>query len=197
MTISFETFVTQINKLSKRYPIISLTEAVNQIKSGNFHSDIQAVLTFDDGYLDNYEIVFPYLKKRNISAVFFLSTNIIEKEHFITWEQAREMSQEGMEIGSHGITHQSLTQMSYAQACEEIKKSKFVVENKIGSACHHFSFPYGSKRDFNGSLIQEVKRGGYQTCLLNIHGYNHLKPDSFCFRRIIMDEYMPLDYLLG
>ena len=56
---------------------------------------------------------------------------------------------------------------------------------------------YGSKRDFNGSLIQEVKRGGYQTCLLNIHGYNHLKPDSFCFRRIIMDEYMPLDYLLG
>src|SRR3989338_11230454 len=196
MTISFETFVSQITAVSKKYPIISLNEAVNQIKAGNFHRDIQVVLTFDDGYLDSYEIVFPYLKKRNIPAIFFLSTHTIEKEHFITWEQAREMSQNGMEIGSHGISHVSLSSLSPVAAVEEIWQSKKIIEENIDAACNHFAFPFGSKKDFNEELIQEVKGGGYQTCLLNIHGYNHLKLNSFCFKRIIMDEYTPINYLL-
>lgn len=204
MIISFKKFVAQVSELSKKYPIISLNEAVKQINEKVSHQDIQIILTFDDGYRDSYEIVFPYLCKKNIPATLFLSTDYIEKgngclskDNFITWEQAREMNQKGMEMGSHGLSHHSLTQMAYARAVAEIRESKALIEQNLGRQCHHFAFPFGSKNDFSNLLIEEVKKAGYQTCLLNIHGYNRLNSDSFCFRRIIMNEDVPIKYLLG
>jgi len=75
-------------------------------------------LTFDDGTVDQYVIAFPELEKRDLKATFFLITkyrrrgywcDFQEKRTLFSWDQARELSLSGHEIGSHGKTHKDLT----------------------------------------------------------------------------------------
>ena len=115
----------------------------------------------------------------------------------MTWEQVRTMWQNGMEIGSHSLSHRSLARIPLEEAITEITKSKQVIEGNAKVSCGHFAFPFGSKTDYNPVLVEHVKRAGFETCLLNIHGYNHLREDTFCFKRIIMTESTSLAYLLG
>lgn len=273
-TVSMRTFQWQICALAKRFPIISLSEAVNQCVSGSVKAKIQLVLTFDDGYYDNYEIIFPFLQKNGLPAAFFLIadyinsggplwdlqiTNILQgdsslksieignriiqqgtieprisfilrvmdkmkpinfsgrqeiisslrdksktgaefnytMDRCMTWEEAREISRAGMEIGSHSLSHRSLTMIPLSEAKEEIKKSKEIIEHNIKNPCRHFSFPFGGRQDYNQLLVDYVKGAGYESCLLNVHGYNHLKEESFCFKRIIMEETTNIAYLFG
>lgn len=267
--VSLKKFTEQIDTLSERFPIISLKSAIDQSISGRAQNKIQVVLTFDDGYVENYEIVFPLLKKKGLNASFFIATDyigssspmwewqianllngdrkissleidgqviskrpaesessfiyriigimkslntstismIIERlkkesknatlEVCMSWEQVQEMSRQGMEIGSHGTSHRSLAKIPLSEALSEIKSSKEIIESRLKNNCIHFSFPFGSRKDYNQTLIENVKKAGFQTCLLNIHGYNHITKDSFCFKRIIMEESTDLRYLLG
>lgn len=269
-TVSPETFERQICTLAKKFPIISLTEVVKQCASGFAKSKTQVVLTFDDGYCDNYETVFPILQKKGLPATFFLITDYIngngplwdwqlinilnnntsirsieidnqiiqqgflksrlsfifrvldkmksisfakrheilsflktktnasfESNRCMAWQEVKKMSEAGMEIGSHSLSHRSLAMIPLLEAKEEIKKSKEIIEYNIKNPCYHFSFPYGSRQDYNQSLVNYVKDAGYQTCLLNVHGYNRIKKDSFCFKRIIMEEAINITHLLG
>jgi len=113
------------------------------------------------------------------------------------WEQVRTMCQNGMEIGSHSLSHRSLARIPLEEAITEITKSKQIIEDNTKANCDHFAFPFGSETDYSEVLVERVERAGFETCLLNIHGYNHLREDTFCLRRIIMTESTNLAYLLG
>lgn len=204
INIGLKTFIKQIEELSGRYPIISLTDAIEQCRSRQPRAEIQIVLTFDDGYREQYESVFPYLKKKGLPAVIFLSANLINNgdsltigNGYISWEQANEMDKAGIEIGAHGLSHSSLAKIPFFKAKEEINKSKEVIEQKLKKPCYHFAFPYGARQDFNQALIDCVKESEFRSCMLNIHGYNHLDKDLFCFKRIIMEEMTDAKYILG
>lgn len=69
-------FEKQVDALASHYSIISMAEALQKIKEQSLFKN-HAVLTFDDGYCDNYEIVFPILKKKGIRALFSIVTNYI------------------------------------------------------------------------------------------------------------------------
>lgn len=273
-TVSLQAFKKQIFALAREFPVISLSEAVNQYASGSAKAKIQLVLTFDDGYSDNYELVFPFLRMNGFPAAFFLITeyvnsggplwdlqiiNILKsspslrsiqvgnrlirqgvieprpsfifrvldqmksitfsgrqdiirslgiksnnrnesdyaQDRCLTWEEARKMSDAGMEIGSHGLSHRSLAMIPFSEAREEIKESKEIIGRIIEKPCDHFSFPFGGKQDYNQALINYVREAGYKTCLLNIHGYNRIKKDGFCFKRIIMEEKTNVAHMLG
>ncbi|MFH0772368.1 MAG: polysaccharide deacetylase family protein [Candidatus Omnitrophota bacterium] len=275
--IPLKTFKRQIDELAKKFPIISLGEAVNQRESGPIKDKIQVVLTFDDGYRDNYEIVFPILRKKGLPAVFFVPTdyvgsnmpvwdweivvrlltdergtkNLIESKRFLLgdntggsrhlaafrileamksfdaasidkivsflrqgsearlstydfknegcmdWPEIKKMSEAGMEIGSHGLTHRPLARIPIEAAIDEIVNSKAAIEKKTDKPCVHFSFPFGSRKDYNQVLIDKVRQAGFRSCLINIHGYNYMTPEPFCLKRIIMEESTNLNRLLG
>lgn len=217
--VSLKVFERQIDRLASRFPVVSLSEAVSRQESGSAIPREQIVLTFDDGYWDNYEIVFPLLKKLGLPAVFFLATDYVEgkavfadprvinrktgrphdyiNDRFINWEEARHMSDAGMEIGSHGVTHRSLGRMPVDRAREEIVKSKEIIERSLNTQCRHFAFPFGSRQDYDQPLVDFVEKTGYRSCLLNVHGYNHPKTDKFCLRRIIMEESTNVAHILG
>ena len=115
----------------------------------------------------------------------------------LTLRNIREMSDAGIEFGSHGITHASIARLPIEEASREIRHSKQVISKQLGRECLHFSFPFGSALDYNDKLIAEVKSAGYETCLLNEHGYNHMEKDIFDFKRVIMDESMNINTILG
>jgi peptidoglycan/xylan/chitin deacetylase (PgdA/CDA1 family) len=74
--ITVKEFEKQLDALASSYSIISMAEALQKIKNQSLFKN-HAVLTFDDGYCDSYEIIFPILKKKGIRALFSVVTNYI------------------------------------------------------------------------------------------------------------------------
>ena len=125
------------------------------------------LLTFDDGYSSDYEIVFPALRDAGMRAVFFLITERVGSPGHLSWEQVREMCRHGMEFGSHGLTHAKMTTLDKRQALEELTCSRQTIEDHLGQAVTAFSFPYGY---YDADLIKLAASAGYTACCTSDHG---------------------------
>jgi len=112
-------------------------------------------LTFDDGFLSDYEIVFPLLLKYNLKATFFIVPDFVGRKGYMSWKQIMHMSSSGMEIASHSKTHKHLTTLTDYVVVEELKISKNILEEKLNKSIESFSYPYGdlSKKLHNLTII--------------------------------------------
>ena len=112
-------------------------------------------LSFDDGFLDNYQYAYPLLKKYHAKATIFLATQIegIEK---LSPEQIREMSESGIiEFGAHTQHHVNLLKLSDEQAFAEIQASKQDVEALVGR-CPSFAYPFGRFNEKHQQMAKEI-----------------------------------------
>lgn len=125
------------------------------------------LLTFDDGYSSDYEIVFPTLRDAGMRAVFFLITERVGSPGHVSWEHVREMRRHGMEFGSHGLTHAKMTTLDKRQALDELTCSRQTIEDHLGEAVTAFSFPYGY---YDADLIKLAASAGYTACCISDHG---------------------------
>ena len=115
------------------------------------------ILTFDDGYEDFYTSAYPELKKRNMTAVSYVITGKTSNR-YLAKEQIRELSNSGIEIGSHTLSHLSLSLLGDEKAEKEISLSKQVLEEIIGQEIISFCYPAGR---FNAKTVELVKKSGY------------------------------------
>ena len=130
--------------------------------------DKPVIITFDDGYLSNYEIAYPILKELNIPATIFVVTDTVGEmagggkvnySHF-TWEQAKEMEDSGLiDIQSHTASHQALGTIDYSKLVTELRKSKYTIEKNLSKECDMIAFPYGSYTD---EVKAAAKSAGYK-----------------------------------
>lgn len=128
------------------------------------------IITFDDGETSIYEYAFPLLKKYNMKAVVFLITMFIGKTnywdiqligqrvHHLNWEQIHEMSEWGVEFGSHTMTHQNLTHLSDMGITDELSQSKVFIEHRIGK-CRSISYPFNR---VNNRVLHIAQSTGYE-----------------------------------
>lgn len=136
------------------------------------------VITFDDGHLSNYAIAFPILLKFSFRAEFFITSEQISDSNRMNVHQLLEMIDNGMSIGSHGLTHTYLDDLSTMEAKKEIQQSRESLSKMIGRSVDTFSAPGGRFRDQH---VQIAVNCGYnvfctsrpglispQTSLLNI-----------------------------
>ena len=120
----------------------------------------KTAITFDDGYMDNYQRAFPVLREFGFAATFFVTTEDIDKEGFMTWEMLREMAAvPGIEIGSHALEHKPLSDIPEKEAWTSLVASKKILEEKIGREIRVISYPSGS---FNEKIIEMARGAGYQ-----------------------------------
>ncbi len=118
-----------------------------------FFSDLEYIdqiekpvlLTFDDGYLDNYAELFPLLKKYNAKATVFVVTKSLDTHPlYMTWEQAREMADSGLvDIQSHTYSHPDLNQLTYEEQQFELQQSKLDILRNLGRESYVFCYPSG------------------------------------------------------
>ena len=80
-----------------------------------------------------------------------------------TWDELREMQQNGIEIGAHTINHPILSKIALPSLESEIAGSKIVIEERLGTKIHSFCYPNGMLDDINSSVVSEVKKAGF-TC---------------------------------
>ncbi|MBQ3084876.1 MAG: polysaccharide deacetylase family protein [Clostridia bacterium] len=106
------------------------------------------LLTFDDGYDDNYTELFPILKKYNVKATVFIIIDLLGTEHYMTAEQAKEMSDSGLvSIQSHTMSHAYLSQISEKEMEHELGQSKLEVTRITGKESFAVAYPSGEHND--------------------------------------------------
>src|SRR5688572_1485299 len=75
--LSEDLFRTQMSYLKKHFEVIHLSDAIRRMQDGLIHRPT-AVITFDDGFQNNYDICFPILRSEDLPATVFLCTGCID-----------------------------------------------------------------------------------------------------------------------
>lgn len=128
------------------------------------------ILTFDDGYDDNYTELFPLLKKHNAKATIFVVTSRMGTGRFMTAEQAREMSESGLvSIQSHTSSHRELKWLDAAELDAELSLSVLEVTRITGKQPFVVCYPSGKYSDLAVEKVEE-----YFTFGTIIDGYTYV-----------------------
>ncbi len=179
-----ENFAKQMEYIKKKgYEVITLDELVKSIKSKKRLKRNKVVITFDDGYKDNFEYAYPVLKKLGFPATIFLVTDYIGNEkRFLNWDQVRIMSKDNISFGGHTKAHFYLgTVKDEKVAWEQIAGSKKAIEQEIRAAVDYFCYPTGG---FNERVKEIVKEAGYKGACTTNRGFVDSNSDIYELKRV-------------
>jgi len=242
IVVSPEMFENQLRFLKRKYRIVSLEDLARLLAAGDDIPPKSVVITFDDGWRDNFDYAFPILKKLNVPATIFLTAEyigteklfwpekvialfdaiaeakvdypdlsgmslpndvaaiigrikqsggeardeavgeLIERVKFIdraardeliarleasagtlpkhrvmlSWEEVSSMQAEGVSFGSHGLSHEIMTEIDEDRQREEITRSRSVIEERLGKPCLTLAYPNGNHDDRVRRLAEDA-----------------------------------------
>lgn len=133
------------------------------------------LLTFDDGYLDNYTNAFPLLQEYGFKGTFFVITEFIDsgREGYMTWPMIEEMARAGHRIESHSRTHPDLTEKDRDGLIWELLGSQQTIAAHIGYTPRYFCYPGGDYNEQTIALLRELDFWGAVTTANDTwHGFN-------------------------
>ncbi|MEA4895509.1 MAG: polysaccharide deacetylase family protein [Oscillospiraceae bacterium] len=146
------------------------------------------LITFDDGFHDNYSVAWPILKEYGFNATFFIVTDQVNPYN-IDWDQLIELVSQGNSIGSHTVHHYDLSALSCTQQESELSQSRRILEEKLGTDIKSFSFPYGKYNETTLSLLPEL---GYALSFTTTSGKVRLGDDEYLLKRVHIEGGMPM-----
>jgi len=118
------------------------------------------VITFDDGHVSNHELALPLLKQYKVPAYFFVTTDFIEsRAHHCRPEMLKDFTEAGMVVGSHGVSHRFLADLSPEDAKRELVHSRATLETWLGEDVTSISYPGGR---YNEQTLALTLDAGYR-----------------------------------
>lgn len=274
--ISKEIFETQMRFLKKNYNVISLDKFIGMLNGKVLYREKSCLVTFDDGWKDNFKNAYPIMKELEIPGVIFLPTDFISSKKrfwqermtqllillyefcqkdnclkkmaldrikdpkfseimlcgkkrlkskvsafiktqkkinengieeinkklialldheskkqkiaadFLNWQEVETMSNNGIDFGSHGMSHRILTRIE-TNSSEEISQSKAVIERKLDKEINSFSYPNGNYSD---KIIKFIKNIGYTVAFGTERGLVSINDDPYKLKRININKDM-------
>lgn len=168
MEVSLEAFDAHLFWLRANATVVDLEAAI--LKRGQAGADKLFALTFDDGYADLFEHVYPLLNESAMPFTLYLSTKHIETQQPmspgsqpLTWDQIGKMAEGGlMTLGAHTHSHLDLRHASLNQIEEDLGISDQLINDRTGIAPRHFAYPWG----YWSPVADTVIRGRYRTAAL-------------------------------
>ncbi len=111
-------------------------------------------ITFDDGYRDFLEYAWPALQRHGFTATMYLPTDRVGQSNvwdrksgdvskLLTWDEIRQLRNEGVEFGSHSATHPNLASLSPTEIAREALRSRFALEEQLEAPVTSFAYPFG------------------------------------------------------
>jgi peptidoglycan/xylan/chitin deacetylase (PgdA/CDA1 family) len=239
-------YESQLRFIAKHFDVFNFKTLQSHVERTGRFPERSLIMTFDDGYIDNYEVVYPMVKRFGFTATMFVTAGFIgqnklfwwdklayvvkhtkrdridldapfeitmsldeypqrqaaaravikraktmldeEKEELIlklseqldveiddaqhrtmmTWEQLREMSRDGIEIGAHSVNHPIFSNVDEERLRHEVTRSKQMIEEHIGDEVITFGSPgrgiltAPQKVDFESRLSRIVEEAGYR-----------------------------------
>ena len=163
------------------YHPISLQQLDEYISHGTPLPEKPVCITFDDGYLDNYEIVYPLMKEFGFPWTIFVVTNDVGKSGRVTWEQLKEMHAAGVTVANHTFSHPQTTYLPAKTQREEVTLSQQALAEHLGIENTYFCYPYGL---YNNTLLGILQENGITLAVTMDPGRVHVGDDPLTVRRI-------------
>jgi peptidoglycan/xylan/chitin deacetylase (PgdA/CDA1 family) len=196
MIMPVERFESQMMYLQKNgYTVITIEQFMDYINFRNQIPRKSVVITFDDGWKSIYEVAYPILKKFQYPATLFIYTNFIGARKAMSWDQIKELSENGFSIHCHSKSHRYLNRMKkgesfrrYYQALkEELFDAKMMIQEKVGKECKYLAYPYGA---YNNLVIAMAEKYGYYGGFTARRGVNPFYRNRYKINRsMIYGEY--------
>jgi biofilm PGA synthesis lipoprotein PgaB len=168
-SITPQQFDQQLDYLQNNgFTVLALADIVRRLETGEALPDKVVSLSFDDAYRSVYSEAFPRLKQRKWPFTVFVNTEAVDNKHAIqsSWEQLREMAENGASIANHSVSHSHLarrldgeTEAAWKlRVTAEITNAQQRIQEEIGTTEKLFAYPYG---EFDLALKTLVKDLGY------------------------------------
>ncbi|MBK8051617.1 MAG: polysaccharide deacetylase family protein [Anaerolineales bacterium] len=161
LSVPPELFAAHLDRLrAEGYTTISLYDLLLYLTRGAPLPDKSVVITFDDGYRDNYTNAFPLLQERGMRATFFVVTDFVDEERpdYLSWDMARAMLAAGMSIESHSRNHASLKGQDDDYLVWQALGSLETLQHELGVRPRFISYPAG---DYDQRTIDIVASAHY------------------------------------
>lgn len=170
-----EIFRKQMEYLKeRRITVLSMKELYEGLVGPDPLPEKCVVITFDDGFEGVYRNAFPILKEFGFPATVFVVTGSVGEEmgwarvegipahRLSTWDELREMDQDGIDIQTHGVTHSFMTELSETELAAEVGDSMRAIEEHLNKKVEFLAYPYGY---YNPLTIEVLKKSGIKAAV--------------------------------
>jgi peptidoglycan/xylan/chitin deacetylase (PgdA/CDA1 family) len=201
LSVRVKVFEEMLQMFRNEYNVISLSALIEALTTGQKIKKGSIVITFDDGYRDNFLFAAPLLAKYGLPATFFVVSDYIGSNRVfpwdldnpthnppMNWDEIRELSRMGFEIGGHTSNHLNLRNASIEEAQREIVESKKKIEDEIGQKITLFSYPFGGKDDMRDEIYPIIREAGFTCCCSGYGGKVTSKTDIFKLNRVVVHQ---------
>lgn len=155
--VSADDFRAQLKWLSEQgYEAVTLRQVEKAWRKGGRLPEKPVVLSFDDGYVSQYEVAFTEMKRLGWPGLL----NLKAGETDIYKRQVREMVAAGWELGSHTVDHPDLTTLDPTALTEELTRSRRILRRRFGVPVTHLCYPAGR---YNDAVVAATEAAGYTT----------------------------------
>lgn len=172
------------------YTTLTISELNSYIKNDIPIPEKSIVITFDDGYMDNYTNAFTILKELDMKATIFVITSGIDDGYYLSSSQIKELANYGIDIQSHTVNHVHLDTLSYDKQLDELSKSKKQLESLTGKAVISIAYPFGS---YNPDSEKAAKDAGYSLAFTTSLGLSKRSKTSYSLNRIYVSSTFTMD----
>jgi poly-beta-1,6-N-acetyl-D-glucosamine N-deacetylase len=186
--IRLEQFEAHIKELtSGPYTVLPVPEIVAAIREKRPLPDRTIGLTIDDGYLSVYAEAFPRLRDAGLPFTVFVSTDPVDRKFsgFMTWDQIREMRDNGVTIGAHTSTHLHMPANLLSRNRADLANSNARLKEELGEVPPLFAYPFG---EASTEIQNLVRNAGYIAAFGQHSGPLDASSDPFYMPRFALNE---------
>lgn len=207
-------FAAQMHYLVKHgYETLSLNQLQRIVAGDQAIPRRAVVITFDDGYADNFFTAHMIGREHGVTINYFLPTGIIDMPHWpytwgprtpqeewhmqqypelwrpLTWDEVRQMIKGGACFGCHGYMHRRLSELGPVQLEEEICRSAATYQLNLGERARHFSIPWGDATAFTMDALPVLKANGIDLVYTTFPRRLRLPHKEYLYPRISIREH--------
>jgi len=184
LSVTPDQFVQQMGWLERNgYQTITLYDLIYALNNGEPLPAKPVIITFDDGYADNYQNAFPILEAYDYNATFFILSDVTTREQpgYMTWDMLQEMYAAGMNIEVHGREHLDMTGRGWEWLLYHLRGPQEIIESQLGYTPRFLAYPSGRYED---QVIWAAHETGYWGAVTTQLGSQQDKETPYELKRL-------------
>ncbi len=184
LSVTPEMFEAQVKLLADNgFTTITLFDLYNAVATGQALPAKPIILTFDDGYVDNYEQAFPILKKYGLTGTFFVLTGPADAKDpaYLSWDMIKAMSDAGMDMQLHSKEHVDLRHRRYEDLVWHIIGGRQSIEGHTGKLVVFMAYPSGK---YDSTVVKFLADNNFWGAVTTESGRTHTAADALKWTRV-------------